>query len=79
MKLKDGIVLGPDLVQKVKRLSKNNASPRHVPAKVIQVADIPRTRNGKIAELPAKKVIHGEPIDNIRCIIKTVKDCLHVR
>lgn len=64
VKLKEGLTLDQDLIKRVKLRIRNNASPRHVPAKVIQVEDIPRTRNGKIAELSVKKVIHGEPIDN---------------
>src|SRR5690606_10763582 len=64
VKLKDDLLLDAELVQKIRQRIRTNASPRHVPAKIIQVADIPRTRNGKIAELPVKKVIHGEVIDN---------------
>ncbi|MGB2192304.1 MAG: acetoacetate--CoA ligase, partial [Luminiphilus sp.] len=43
---------------------RTNTTPRHVPAKVIQVADIPRTISGKIAELAVRKIIHGEPVGN---------------
>lgn len=66
--LNEGIRLEPGLVQKIRQGIRTNASPRHVPAKVIQVADIPRTRNGKIAELAVKKVIHGEAIDNTEAL-----------
>ena len=41
-----------------------HASPRHVPAKILQVADIPRTLNGKIAELAVRNVIHNRPVRN---------------
>ena len=43
---------------------RNNTTPRHVPAKVIQVSDIPRTKSGKIVELAVRKMVHGEPVVN---------------
>jgi len=46
----------------VKTDTRHNASPRHMPAKVIQVPDIPRAMSGKLVELAVKKVIHGEPV-----------------
>ncbi|MFT4887356.1 MAG: acetoacetyl-CoA synthetase [Pseudohongiellaceae bacterium] len=48
----------------IKTTIRNNASPRHMPAKVIQVPDIPRTMSGKLVELAVKKVIHDEPVTN---------------
>ena len=48
----------------MKKQIKYNASPRHVPAKIIQVTDIPRTKNGKIVELAVKNIIEGNPIRN---------------
>ncbi|MNJ73072.1 acetoacetyl-CoA synthetase [compost metagenome] len=41
-----------------------NTSPRHVPAKIVQVADIPRTLSGKIVELAVRNVVHGQPVKN---------------
>ena len=43
---------------------RRNATPRHVPARVVQVADIPRTRSGKIVELAVRNVVHGRPVGN---------------
>ncbi|MEE4376994.1 MAG: acetoacetate--CoA ligase, partial [Candidatus Competibacteraceae bacterium] len=43
---------------------RSNTTPRHVPAKVIQVADIPRTKSGKIVELAVRNVVHGHPVNN---------------
>ena len=43
---------------------RRNTTPRHVPAKVIQVADIPRTKSGKIVELAVRNLVHGEPVKN---------------
>ncbi|MBT6932373.1 MAG: hypothetical protein HN987_06500, partial [Proteobacteria bacterium] len=41
-----------------------NTTPRHVPAKIIEVIDIPRTKSGKIVELAVRKIVHGEPVLN---------------
>ena len=56
--------LNNDLIIKIKKKIKENASPRHVPAKIISVTDIPRTKNGKIVELAVKNVIEGNKIKN---------------
>ena len=60
--------LTEDLLQKIKFQIRKNASPRHVPSKVIVVKDIPRTKSGKIVELAVRKVIHGEIINNKEAI-----------
>ena len=52
------------LEKEIKRRIRVGASPRHVPAKVIQVSDIPRTKSGKISELAVRDVIHGRQIKN---------------
>ncbi|MCZ6617796.1 MAG: acetoacetate--CoA ligase, partial [Gammaproteobacteria bacterium] len=52
------------LIQTIRNQIRLNASPRHVPARVIQVADIPRTMNGKIVELAVRNIIHGRPVEN---------------
>ncbi|XLM22639.1 hypothetical protein MKD33_08385, partial [Chromobacterium piscinae] len=44
------------------------ASPRHVPARIIAVADIPRTVSGKIVELAVKNIIHGRPVSNVSAL-----------
>ena len=56
--------LSEDLVIKIKKQIRLNASPRHVPAKIIKVKDIPRTKNGKIVELAVKNTIEGNKIKN---------------
>ena len=56
--------LDEDLIMKIKKQIKINASPRHVPAKIIKVNDIPRTKNGKIVELAVKNIIEGNEIKN---------------
>lgn len=62
--LRQGVMLSDDLIQTIKQQVRANTTPRHVPSKVIQVADIPRTISGKIVELAVKKVIHGEKVNN---------------
>ena len=54
----------PILIKSIKVAIRKNASPRHVPAKIIQVEDIPRTKNGKIVELAVKNIIEGISIKN---------------
>jgi acetoacetyl-CoA synthetase len=57
-------VLNDDLLKKIRKQIRKNASPRHVPAKIIEVNDIPRTKNGKIVELAVKNTIEGNEIKN---------------
>lgn len=56
--------LSESLATKIRQRIRQNASPHHVPAKILQVTDIPRTRNGKIAELAVRSVLHGRPVKN---------------
>ncbi len=60
----EGVTFNDDLVKTIKTKIRTGASPRHVPAKVIQVADIPRTKSGKIVELAVREVVHGRPVKN---------------
>ena len=64
VRLAGGRVLDEDLTKAIKTRIRVGASPRHVPAKVIQVADIPRTKSGKIVELAVRDVVHGRPVKN---------------
>lgn len=64
VKLREGLTLNDDLVQRIRVRVRDHASPRHIPAKVLQVTDIPRTRSGKIVELAVRDVVHGRPIKN---------------
>ena len=56
--------LNEELKLKMKKQIRFNASPRHVPSKIIQVSDIPRTKNNKIVELAVKNIIEGNQIKN---------------
>ncbi len=64
VRLRDGITLDDALTNKIKQQIRDNTTPRHVPDKVLQVTDIPRTRSGKIVELAVRNVVHGLPIKN---------------
>ncbi|EUC00241.1 acetoacetyl-CoA synthase [Rhizobium sp. CF080] len=64
VRLANGLQLSDDLVKAIKARIRTGASPRHVPAKVIQVADIPRTKSGKIVELAVRDVVHGRAVKN---------------
>jgi acetoacetyl-CoA synthetase len=64
VKLKENVNLDDSLVNQIKRRIRDNTTPRHVPAKVLQVPDIPRTRSGKIVELAVRDLVHGRPVKN---------------
>ena len=64
VRLRDGVTLDDGLVRKIKQQIRSNTTPRHVPAKICQVADIPRTKSGKIVELAVRNVVHGRPVKN---------------
>ncbi len=64
VRLRDGLTLDEELIKTIKARIRSGASPRHVPAKVIQVDDIPRTKSGKITELAVRDVVHGRPVKN---------------
>ncbi|MEH6912034.1 MAG: acetoacetate--CoA ligase [Oceanicoccus sp.] len=62
--LRKGIELDETLVQKIRRTIRDETTPRHVPAKIIAVADIPRTISGKIVELAVRNTVHNKPVKN---------------
>ncbi|HXM82062.1 MAG TPA: acetoacetate--CoA ligase [Burkholderiales bacterium] len=64
VKLRDSQTLDAELEERIRSEIRRHASPRHVPAKIIQVSDIPRTKNGKVVELAVKAVVHGMPVPN---------------
>ncbi|HXZ91273.1 MAG TPA: acetoacetate--CoA ligase [Burkholderiales bacterium] len=68
VKLKEGQVLDENLSNRIKKRIRDNTTPRHVPDKVLQVADIPRTQSGKIVELAVRDVVHGRPIKNVEAL-----------
>ena len=68
VRLRDGLALDPALSDKIKQHIRSNTTPRHVPAKVVQVADIPRTKSGKIVELAVRHVVHNRVVKNIEAL-----------
>jgi acetoacetyl-CoA synthetase len=64
VRLREGVELDDALSQRIKNQIRRNTTPRHVPAKIVQVVDIPRTKSGKIVELAVRDVVHGRPVKN---------------
>ena len=64
VRLRDGIVLDDQLRERIKRRIRETTTPRHVPARIVQVPEIPRTKSGKIVELAVREVIHGREVKN---------------
>ncbi len=63
-----GLMLDEALRDRIRRCVREHASPHHVPRKILQVADIPRTISGKITELAVREVIHGRPVGNVEAL-----------
>ncbi len=68
VKLRADVVLDEPMVARVKEVIRDNTTPRHVPAKILQVTDIPRTKSGKIVELAVRNIVHGEPVRNLEAL-----------
>ena len=64
VRLAPGVALDADLEKRIRTKIRTGASPRHVPAKIVAVADIPRTKSGKITELAVRDVVHGRAVKN---------------
>jgi acetoacetyl-CoA synthetase len=68
VKLKQGITLDDALRERICARIRENTTPLHVPKKIVQIADIPRTISGKISELAVREVIHGRPVKNTEAL-----------
>jgi acetoacetyl-CoA synthetase len=68
VRLKDGFELTDELQQRIKTTLRRNASPRHVPALITQVTDVPRTRSNKISELAVNDVVNGRTVRNTEAL-----------
>jgi acetoacetyl-CoA synthetase len=64
VRLREGVELDEALAQCIRQVIRANTTPRHVPAKIVAVTDIPRTLSGKVVELAVRNVVHGEPVKN---------------
>lgn len=62
--VKTGIEFNSELIDKIKKTIRNSATPRHVPSKIIEIKEVPRTISGKKVELAVTRVIHGQTVDN---------------
>lgn len=68
VRLQEGCVLDAALIERIKKQIRDNTTPRHVPAKVVQVQDIPRTKSGKIVELAVRNVVQAQPVKNVEAL-----------
>jgi acetoacetyl-CoA synthetase len=68
VKLREGLALSDELSREIKKRIRDNTTPRHVPDKILQVLDIPRTKSGKIVELAVRDIVHGRPIKNLEAL-----------
>lgn len=64
VRLREGVELDEPLEERIRQTIRSNTTPRHVPAKILAVDDIPRTISGKIVELAVRNVVHGRPVKN---------------
>ena len=64
VRLRDGVMLDEQLIDRIRTCIRANTTPRHVPARIVQVTDIPRTKSGKIVELAVRDVVHGRAVKN---------------
>jgi acetoacetyl-CoA synthetase len=64
VRLRDGVQLDEALQERIRQRLRAHASPHHVPQRIVQVADLPRTISGKISELAVRAVVHGQPVKN---------------
>ena len=68
VKLREGLRLDEALARRIKDVIRENTTPRHVPAKILQVGDIPRTKSNKIVELAVRNIVHGEAVKNVEAL-----------
>ena len=68
VRLQDGVVLDERLQQEIRAAIRARTTPRHVPARIVAVPDLPRTRSGKITELAVRNVVHGLPVKNLEAL-----------
>ncbi len=68
VRLRDGVPLTDALADRIKRHIRENTTPRHVPARIVSVLEIPRTKSGKIVEIAVRDVVHGRPVKNTEAL-----------
>jgi acetoacetyl-CoA synthetase len=68
VRLREGVSLNRELIERIQAQVRQHTSPHHVPRKILQVSDIPRTISGKITELAVREVIHGRSVENLEAL-----------
>ena len=68
VRLADGVTLDDELEKTIRTQIRSGASPRHVPARIVAVTDIPRTKSGKITELAVRDIVHGRQVKNVEAL-----------
>ena len=68
VRLREGLALDDALCKRIKDVIRDNTTPRHVPAVILQVADIPRTKSGKIVELAVRAIVHHDAVKNLEAL-----------
>jgi acetoacetyl-CoA synthetase len=66
--LREELALDAELQARIRQVIRDNTTPRHVPAKIVAVAEIPRTKSGKIVEVAVRSIIHGETVSNVEAL-----------
>ena len=66
--LREGLTLDDDLAARIRTEIRTHCTPRHLPAKIVQVSDLPRTKSGKITELAVRDVVHGRTVKNVEAL-----------
>jgi acetoacetyl-CoA synthetase len=69
VRLREGVTLDDALIARIKSTIREHTTPRHVPAKILAVNDIPRTKSGKLVELAVRNVVHGMPVKNVEALL----------
>ncbi|MBM4219222.1 MAG: acetoacetate--CoA ligase [Gammaproteobacteria bacterium] len=68
VRLRENLALDESLAERIRRQIRDNTTPRHVPAKILQVPEIPRTLSGKVVELTVREAVHGRPVRNTEAL-----------
>jgi acetoacetyl-CoA synthetase len=71
VKLREGLTLTDDLSDRIRRRIRENTTPRHVPATILQITDVPRTKSGKVVELAVRDVVHNRDVKNREAFANT--------
>jgi acetoacetyl-CoA synthetase len=84
VRLRPGLALDAALERRIREVIRRNTTPRHVPARIVAVPDIPRTISGKIVELAVRDIVHGRPVKNTDALanpaaLEHFRDCPELR